>query len=204
MAGRLALIGLLAAYQMGCWHASSLDSDAGVGGDTDADANTDSDCTGPGVWHDESSNLCWQDPPPSGTYTWSNAISYCNDLLHGGHTDWRLPNIDELISLLHGCVDGAETGDLSPSTCVMTPAGCAATENCDGMSNCSWCSHLDGPGAGGCFWDPALSGTCEWYWSSSSRAGSESAAWFVNFDGGSVGSDGKTSSSYDRCVRSGP
>jgi hypothetical protein len=217
----LTLIGLLAVGLMGCWHASPLGSDEGGGGDadsdadsdadadvdTDADANTDSDCTGPGVWHDESSNLCWQDPPPGGTYTWSDAISYCNDLLHGGHSDWRLPDIDELITMIRGCQDGTATGDLSPSLCEMTPAGCVATDSCDGNINCSWCpwNPPEGPGADGCYWDPALSGTWwGYYWSSSSRAASASFAWVVSFHIGYVPSHDKTGYTYARCVRGGP
>lgn len=34
------------------------------------------------------------------TYTWSNAISYCSNLTLGGRDDWRLPNINELRSIV--------------------------------------------------------------------------------------------------------
>jgi hypothetical protein len=34
------------------------------------------------------------------TYLWLNAISYCNDLILGGRSDWRLPNVNELRSIL--------------------------------------------------------------------------------------------------------
>ena len=39
------------------------------------------------------------------------------------------------------------------------------------------------------------------FWSSSSDAGSASNAWYVNFYHGNVSNDGKTSTSYVRCVR---
>ena len=39
------------------------------------------------------------------------------------------------------------------------------------------------------------------FWSSSSDAGSASNAWYVNFYHGHVSNDGKTSTSYVRCVR---
>ncbi len=32
--------------------------------------------------------------------TWTEAIAYCDDLDFAGYTDWRLPNIRELISLV--------------------------------------------------------------------------------------------------------
>jgi hypothetical protein len=41
----------------------------------------------------------WQQNEP-GTKTWSDAISYCEGLSLGGYTDWRLPNVKELESLI--------------------------------------------------------------------------------------------------------
>jgi hypothetical protein len=35
-----------------------------------------------------------------GTVTWADALSACNDLDFAGHTDWRLPNVRELLSLV--------------------------------------------------------------------------------------------------------
>jgi len=36
----------------------------------------------------------------SGSTVWASALSYCNNLEAGGYTDWRLPNINELHSLV--------------------------------------------------------------------------------------------------------
>jgi hypothetical protein len=36
----------------------------------------------------------------SGSTIWASALSYCNNLEAGGYTDWRLPNINELHSLV--------------------------------------------------------------------------------------------------------
>ncbi|MDI7270091.1 MAG: DUF1566 domain-containing protein, partial [Myxococcota bacterium] len=44
----------------------------------------------------------------------------------------------------------------------------------------------------------------DWFWSSSSYAGSASGAWRVAFDAGYVGYSGKTDTYYIRCVRRGP
>lgn len=34
------------------------------------------------------------------SYTWPNAITYCEGLTLGGRSDWRLPNINELRSIV--------------------------------------------------------------------------------------------------------
>jgi hypothetical protein len=188
---------------------TDADTDADSDADTDADTGTDSgnDCTGDGVWYDESSGLCWQDPPAADTLNWSAAVSYCDNLDLGGHSDWRLPNIEESISLVRGCWYGVATGDLSLSACSMTPPGCAATDSCNGKSDsCVFCSSESGPGEDGCYWDPTLSGTCSRYWSSSSWAFDTGYAWEMFFKYGSVyGHGGKTTTnSYARCVRGGP
>ncbi len=39
-------------------------------------------------------------PGNSGTMTWNNAIDFCNVLSFAGHSDWRLPNVRELQSLI--------------------------------------------------------------------------------------------------------
>ena len=35
------------------------------------------------------------------TYIWDDALAYCNALTLGDHTNWRLPNIKELHSILY-------------------------------------------------------------------------------------------------------
>lgn len=51
---------------------------------------------------DASTNLLWQDNNDSKTLTktWNEAITYCEGLELGGYSDWRLPNLNELYSLL--------------------------------------------------------------------------------------------------------
>jgi len=44
---------------------------------------------------DNNTGLVWQQTIPSSTYTWSNAISYCNGLTYAGYSDWRLPSPKE-------------------------------------------------------------------------------------------------------------
>ena len=51
---------------------------------------------------DTVTGLQWQDDSEAKTIekTWQEAIEYCSDLRLGGHTDWRLPNINELESIV--------------------------------------------------------------------------------------------------------
>ena len=53
---------------------------------------------------DSATGLRWQDDPtPSGT-SWQGAIDYCEALTLGGESDWRLPNLNELTSIVDDTV----------------------------------------------------------------------------------------------------
>jgi Protein of unknown function (DUF1566) len=71
-----------------------------------------------GTVTDLNSKLMWQQcTAPAGgtncatgtpaTYYWDNALAYCNDLVLAGYTDWRLPNIKEL----HSIVDATKSSN---------------------------------------------------------------------------------------------
>jgi hypothetical protein len=200
---------------VGC--GESGDGDKKTTDNTDTGTNQLGEGEGEGeeCWLDPLTNLCWQDPPSDSPMNWYRASgtydadlnpgteNYCGALDHGGRSDWRLPNIDELISLIRGCQDGTATSDMSKSLCEMTPTGCAATDTCGDLTTCSDCLNGSGP-ASGCYWDPALGETCDWYWSSSSDALYLSFAWGVGFNPGYVFCDGKSWNYRVRCVRSGP
>ena len=53
-----------------------------------------------GLVTDASTGLMWQGGKSGNTMTWEDALSYCENLNLGGFTDWRLPNIKELLSLV--------------------------------------------------------------------------------------------------------
>ena len=55
---------------------------------------------GDGTVTDTSTGLMWQQATAPNTYDWYKAISYCESLSFAGYTDWRLPTIDEIKSLL--------------------------------------------------------------------------------------------------------
>jgi hypothetical protein len=48
---------------------------------------------------DQETKLVWQSSPSTSERNWQDAKEYCNNLSYGSRSDWRLPNIDELMSL---------------------------------------------------------------------------------------------------------
>jgi len=59
--------------------------------------------TDEGVVKDSDTQLEWQDSYEDGKfikYSWGGAINYCEALELGGKDDWRLPNINELKSIV--------------------------------------------------------------------------------------------------------
>ncbi len=111
--------------------------------------------------------------------TWQGALDYVaclNTNNYLSHNGWRLPNVNELESLVH-----AEY----TNTALCSGSGCsdnAAWLNTQGFSNVQAAD----------------------YWSSTTYAGSTGYAWYVNmFEGDVVGYDDKSSSYYVWPVRSG-
>ena len=50
---------------------------------------------------DNLTGLVWQKQPAGDAYTWINALLYIDDWSCGGFSDWRLPNRNELRTLVH-------------------------------------------------------------------------------------------------------
>ena len=53
-----------------------------------------------GTVTDISTGLMWQQTTAPGIYTWEQALEYCKSLDLAGFTDWRLPTIKELASIV--------------------------------------------------------------------------------------------------------
>lgn len=54
-----------------------------------------------GIITDDLTGLMWRKDAGAGNRSWSSAVSYANNLTFGGYTDWRLPNVNELQSLVN-------------------------------------------------------------------------------------------------------
>jgi hypothetical protein len=170
-------------------------SDGSTGGGGDGDAVPG--CTGASVWHDAEAGLCWEHTPNDQPIGFFSAVEYCSDLALGGYSDWEMPSIQELVTLLRGC-------DQSGCELLDNPH---CEENC--YSGCATdCEPWGGPGEGGCFWAPDLGGSCdnEGYWSSTSPADHDDGVWRIFFHWGDLDLTGKDDPSESqqiliRCVR---
>ncbi|MBO4696403.1 MAG: DUF1566 domain-containing protein, partial [Lachnospiraceae bacterium] len=125
--------------------------------------------------------------------TWDAAVEYCENLEEGGYTDWRLPNIDELRTLIQNC-----TGSQAGGACAISDPDHLSIYNdwsddcqCDAVYENGYYSKLSD----------------RWYislWSSSNRLENDSFAWVVYFGAGHVISTDKSDNYnqiYARCVR---
>ncbi|MCP4602267.1 MAG: DUF1566 domain-containing protein [Proteobacteria bacterium] len=177
---------------------NDIDTDSGTDMDTDKDAGTDSggevDCEGTSVWRDTDRNLCWQNPHDELFYYWDDADGYCDTLVLDGYDDWKMPNTDDLRSLIRGCPNTQTGGD-----CLVVDG----SDDSDMDEACNGCEPLSGPGDNGCYWSKELKGACDvQFWSSSLPPDSGVSKWHISFKDGAIeNSYGVTK--YVRCVRSG-
>jgi hypothetical protein len=126
----------------------------------------------------------------------------------GGYDNWRLPNIDELRTLVRGNPNSETDGDCpvhegSPKADMTDPA-------------CVQAPDYEGPGIGGCYWVPELTGPCNRIDPAdggdraletvSSTLASDDDFWVgdVLFDQGSVVFNHIYSLAEARCVRDAP
>ena len=132
-------------------------------------------------------NLIWSDRSAS-EMNWSSAKQYCENLSEGGYTDWRLPNIDELRTLIKNCPK-SETG----GQCKVSERSGCLSSNCWQPRGSCFCED------GG---DYSKLGDTGVLWSSSTSSDSTDLAWRVNFVyGGYVHYFNKSFYTYVRCVR---
>jgi len=117
---------------------------------------------------------------------WDDALFYCENLEENGVKNWKLPNIDELRTLIKDC-----DGTVSGGGCkVSSDRGCLSYDSC-------WSTFcLCKAGEGGKY---SKFGDSGGLWSSS-EAGDE-GAWYINFYEAKIIDDYKESSYAVRCVK---
>ncbi len=119
------------------------------------------------------------------------AEAYCANLNLEGFSDWRLPTIDELRSIVEGCDRNAEGGD-----CQVSDPGClsANTDNgCWTQESCDSCTGRD------CFWDENVwRGFCYATLSSSIPSEYSDRRWRMSFSSAHMW---VTTRGLARCVR---
>lgn len=89
-----ALVLLIVFCALGCTYTFDY-PDAGEGSDRFVESTTDGD----NIVKDSKNGLVWQNDNVRGK-TWQQAIDYCKALTYAGKSDWRLPNLDELKTLI--------------------------------------------------------------------------------------------------------
>jgi len=174
---------------------------AGCGGSADGlgeDASRDAPdgTTIIATWLDSATGLTWQSDPGDIELAWAQAVDYC-DGLQGG-AGWRLPDIDELRSLIRGCPNTVSGGPCKESV----QCSSAGTDCYDG-EECMGCADWGGSGKGGCYWPSELNGPCEWYWSSTTESGFTTYACFAHFRMAHLSHDDKANAQTHHviCVR---
>jgi len=131
-------------------------------------------------------NLIWSDPS-SNKMNWSSAKQYCEDLTESGFTDWRLPNIDELRTLIQNHSE-TQTGGSCP---ISEKAG--ITRSVMGIGGL--CNGRNGSNFS------KLGDTKEFWSSTTASYGSGKYAFFIDFNDGGLLEIAKTCKHYIRCVR---
>jgi Protein of unknown function (DUF1566) len=144
-----------------------------------------------GTATDALTDLMWQVEPTGDYMYWDDAVDHCEGLSFAGYSDWRLPTISELRTLIRGC-SAIETGGSCGVTDICLDESCQDS-SCD-------CFSREGP-AVGCYWPAEINGECFYHWSSSAVADLDHYAWRVGFVGATLNSGYVNGTDIARCVR---
>ena len=145
------------------------------------------DSTTPYIWSERYGKMNWQ-----------AAVDKCtvlNSSNYGGYSDWRLPTINELRTLIQNC-PATQFPQIGEESCGITHPDHLSYKD-DRNSACNGCTYdSNNPGQYSKFGDTG------WLWSSSILSDYSNYAWGVIFDSGGVYDVYKDSdTNYVRCVR---
>lgn len=124
-------------------------------------------------------------------YSWEDAFSYCENLGEGGYSDWHLPTVNELRTLIQHCPNQEADG-----LCNMNDACLTDESRCEyDVDHCLCCGdtyvgYYDKFGDGSPLWSSLI---CK---------ANPIRAWILSFDGGCITTAllGGCSDSEDRCI----
>lgn len=128
---------------------------------------------------DPSSGLTWSAESP-GSFGWYSAEAYCDNLTESGYSDWRMPTISELRTLVQNC----------PET-QMPGGSCGVTDDClTGyyLDN----NECRNDACKGCADDENYTGKYSKFgdtyslWSSSAASDNSNEKWIIDFDSGAL------------------
>ncbi len=117
---------------------------------------------------------------------WNAAKQYCDDLTEDSYDGWRLPNIDELRTLIDEKHSGTTSG-----------GSCRISENTGSLSQGFWTNSDCKGRTGGNF---SKSGDSGRLWSSSARPHSGNR-WYVDFSSGEINHAGAENQYHVRCIK---
>ncbi len=125
----------------------------------------------------------WQQNDDGSKYDWDEAIQYCDNLVLNGYSDWKLPDLDELKSIVV-CSNGTPT----------------PLPNCH-QDGCVCGDQPDDPYEGfeSPVIDKAFAGRPSEYWTS--KPVSSTDARRINFERGGAAGYKKSAEYYVRCIR---
>lgn len=115
---------------------------------------------------------------------WDSAVRYCEDLEESDYSNWRLPTISELRTIIQNCIETEIGGE------------CGITDYCLSQKHCGGYSCM------GCVGDDSsVFGDTKTLWSSSLPSDTPDSVFPVDFHGGRVQNLTKWNDLYVRCVR---
>ncbi len=136
---------------------------------------------------DSSSALMWSAMAPD-QLDIDAAVAHCENLTEGGYDDWRLPDIDELRTLIEGC-----DGTVTYGSCRISDPDYLSSDYWD-EDDCACEAGDSGYSKFGTAGDVIL-------WSSSVRSDHPDFNWYVDFNFGAVDSSLNSGGLDVRCVR---
>ena len=139
----------------------------GCGGSESEESEKSEDCTtiDGNMWSTLSSD----------TMYWDDAVVYCHNLTECGYSDWRLPNINELRTLIKNC-----PGSQTDGSCAVRDSACLSSSCWSGDCRCEYRENNGG------YYSKLGDDDNVLLWSSSTESDTD-GAWYVNFESAGVG-----------------